>query len=331
MSITDIGAQSLDSFFTAVIKNYHSEQKDNWVKDRPALQHFMENASMRDEGGYLVSYPEAYGTNTTTVFFDGMDRIDTTPQETNLPSQYYWKNIYSAVAIAETDMMANRGKAAIFDLFKARIKQSEKSCRDLINQEFYGDGTNFNFKTFVGVAAGVSATPTADPASGPVGGIPASNTWWQNVQTTLGSWAANGVNGTATDSVFSTYNTCTDGNEVYPTIILSDQATYQYYNQSLVKNERIIQNGTSQTLNMPTLVYGPRNTPWYWDRQCPTGYMYLLNKEDMGFVVDPGWYFTWGPPKSWPDQLAVIRIVKLRFFMRYTRRMFLGVISGITA
>jgi len=131
--------------------------------------------------------------------------------------------------------------------------------------------------------------------------------------------------------VFAMYNTLTDGNEVHPTAIFSDQATYQYYNQSLVKNERIVMNSTAQTLNMPTLIYGPSGIPWYWDRQCPTGTMYLINNTDAKFVVDPRWYLTWGPPKSWPDQEAMVRILKLRLMLTYTRRMFLGVINGITA
>ncbi len=333
MSITDIGPTQLDSFFSSTIKNYKSQIKENFVKYRPAVQHFMEGAGVRDEGGYLVSLPVTYGYNNTTTFFDGMDRIDTTIQETALVAQYYWRNVYSAVAIAETDALANSGKARIFDLMMTRIKQSEKSIRDVVNQEFYGDGTNFSGKTFTGIGAAVTTTPTSDPTAGPVGGIPVSgNTWWQNTATSLGSWAANGVNGTATDGIFTTYNTCTDGGEVYPTIILTDQTTYGYYNQSLVKQERIVmpsENGT--TLNQGRLVYGPNNTPVYWDRQCPTGFLYFLNQGDLKFYVDPRWYLEWGPPKSWPDQEAMIRILKLRLLLATTRRMFLGVVYGITA
>lgn len=334
MSITDIGPTQLDSFFTSTIKNYQSETKENFVKYRPAIQHLMENAGKRSEGGYMISLPATYGFNNTTTFFDGMDRIDTTPQETALPAQYWWRNVYSAVAIAETDSLANSGKSAIFDLMMTRIKQAEKSIRDIVNQEIYGDGTNYNSKTIIGFAAGISTTPTVDPTSGAVGGIPASNTWWQNAAQGTFSWATNGVNGTGADDVFNLYNTLTDGNEVYPTMILSDQSIYQFYNASLVKQERIIQGTRTQavTLNQPfVLVYGPNNTPWYWDRQCPSGYMYMVNNNDVKFYIDPRWYMTWGPPKSWPDQEATVRILKLRILLAYTRRMFLGVASGVTA
>ena len=47
--ITDIGPTQLDSFFSSTIKNYKTTIKENFIKYRPEIEHFMQGAE-RDEG-----------------------------------------------------------------------------------------------------------------------------------------------------------------------------------------------------------------------------------------------------------------------------------------
>lgn len=67
------------------------------------------------------------------------------------------------------------------------------------------------------------------------------------------------------------------------------------------------------------------------DRQCPTGRMYFLNRSAVHFYVDPQMMFTWTEPRAWPNQLVKTRLLSLRCALVYKRRMYLGVIDGITA
>jgi hypothetical protein len=72
---------------------------------------------------------------------------------------------------------------------------------NLVGSEIYSDGTSFGGNTFIGLAAGISTTPTVDPASGAVGGVSAvTYSWWRNNATiSAGSFAANGVKGSSQD------------------------------------------------------------------------------------------------------------------------------------
>ena len=67
------------------------------------------------------------------------------------------------------------------------------------------------------------------------------------------------------------------------------------------------------------------------DRQCPTGRLYMINRSAVHFYVDPQMMFTWTEPRAWPNQLVKTRLLSLRCALVYKRRMYLGVIDGISA
>jgi hypothetical protein len=265
-----------DSFFTSTIKKYEKTLQKNFVEYRPSVNLLMDSYGHKESGGYSVQIPLEFGNNSTTKFFLPYDTIDTTPSEFALPAIYPWRHMASAATVSEIEKVANSGKEKLFDLLEGRIRQAVRSEVNLTGSEIYSDGTSFGGNTFQGLAAGISTTPTADPASGAVGGVSATYPWWRNNATTsAGSFAAHGVKGSTDDLVIAMFNNCTDGMMDRPTAILSAQDVFQFYNQTLLSTVRYVDPLKKGDLSFGGLYY--QDMPWYWDRQCPSGRMYFVN------------------------------------------------------
>ena len=115
----------------------------------------------------------------------------------------------------------NRGQAALFSIVESRLRQVTRTMASVINEAIFLDGTGTGGKSIAGLAALVSTTPS----TGVVGLLdPATNPFWRNTAvTSAGSFAANGVKGTATDVVETAFNNSTDGTYDTPNAIVSAQ------------------------------------------------------------------------------------------------------------
>lgn len=321
-----------DSFMTSTLTKFKPELQQNFIKWRPAFNELFDNYSHKESGGWQVQINTEFGNNANTKFFNPYDTVDTTPSEFALPAFYKWRHVVSSATVSDVEIAANSGKEKLFDLTQGRIRQATRSMVNLLGSEIYSDGTNFGGNTIIGLAAGVSTTPS----TGSVGGIdPASYVYWRNNATTsFGSFAANGVNGTATDLVETMSNNCSDGERTWK-FILSAQNVAEYYNKSQLATFRFVADESSKpgdlATNVNSMSYVYKGRKWYWDRQCPSGRMYFLDNESLYFMVDPQMMFEWSEPRMWPNQLTRTRLLTLRTALCYTSRMFTGVCDGITA
>lgn len=323
-----------DSFLTLTIKNYSDQLQKNFLQYRPSVSVLMDEYGHTDtRGGRIWQGMAEYGTNPTGKFFDGPDTFDQTPAQVAQPIQYQWRYLGSAVSMTKTEMLENSGPVALANLAEVRIRQAVRTMVLILGNETFGNGTNYGGKTIAGLASAISTTPS----TGAVGGLdPATWTWWRNnAITSFGSFAANGVNGSAQDLVLRQFNNCTDGMFDRPTCIISDQTTWEFYNRTNLQPVRYIgtnnpaREGNAADLSFKALEY--QGMKWYWDRQCPTGRMYYLNTNYIHYVIDPRFQFDWTDPMTYPNQLAYTRICGLRLFLATKNRMFLAVNDGITA
>src|SRR5438876_6541045 len=299
-----------DSFLTSTLKKYKPELKKNFIESRPGVNLLMDDYGHEESGGYAVQLRAEFGNNNNTKFISPYDQVPTTPSEYALPMLYQWRHMGSAATVSEIEKAANSGKEKMFDLLDGRIRQAVRSSVNLTGSEIYSDGTSFGGNTIIGLAAGISTTPTVDPASGPVGGIDApSHIWWQNnAITSAGSFAANGVGGATTDLVITMYNNCTDGMMDRPSGILSGQDVYEDYNRSLTSTVRTLDPHKRGDLAFESLDY--HGIAWTWDRQCPSGRMYFVNAKHVYFIVDPSMMFEWYKSSAFPGQVVDIGIMR---------------------
>lgn len=318
-----------DTFFTAVIKNYDTELRKNFLEYRPGIMVLMDNYGKKDtSGGRIWQGIVEYGSNPSITFFDGAGTFSQEVSQTALPIQAQWRYLGGSVGMTKVEMLENRGQAALFNIAESRIRQATRTMATVLNGEVYSDGTNYGGKTITGLASLVSTTPT----TGTVEGLDAAtNPFWRNTAvTSCGSFAANGVKGTAQDLVLTAYNNATDGMTDAPNVLLSDQATLEYYNRTLLSTTRYL-DAQSKTGDLSFRALEYQGVKWYWDRQCPSGRLYGLNTNYVHFVTDPAMLFDWSEPLTYPNQMAFTRLCGTRILLRCTSRMFHFVTDGWSA
>lgn len=324
-----------DSFWTATMANLSPEQAvKNYIEDRPIVRILMDDFGHTDSGGgKFIQSSVDFGENATIKFFDGADVFDQTVSQTDLPITFYWRYVGGSITMTETEMMENRGQAKIFDLAQRRYDQCMRSMNRIVGQQAYSDGQDFGGKSFEGLAACISATPTVDPTARAVGGLSATtNVFWRNsAMTSFGSFAQYGVNGTSDDYWLRMTNLLSDGTSTKPTNIVSAQLPFEYYNRKLLQTVVYYDPTKSKTGDLSFSALQYQGLPWEWDRQCPSGTAYWLNKKFAYFVTDPGMTYRWSKPLTTAPQLAFTRIVGSRLALVVTSRMFLGMASGISA
>jgi hypothetical protein len=323
-----------DSFWTATMANYSPEQAvKNYIEDRPILRILLDDFGHKDSNGGKFIYTSVdFGLNPTIKWFDGADVFDQTVSQTDLPLTYYFRYIGGSITITKTETLENRGQARIFDLFQRRYDQCMRSLNYGLAQQAYSDGSDFGGKSIQGLAAIISTTPTVDPTVRNVGGLSASNTFWRNSAiASFGSFAAFGVNGTSDDYWLRMTNLLTDGAQDRPTNLVSSQLPLEYYNRKLLQTVRVVDptKGKTGDLSFGGLEY--QGMPWEWDRLCPSGTAYWLNRKYLYFVSDPAMTYEWSAPLTVAPQLAFTRIVGSRLALVATNRMFQGVVAGVTA
>jgi len=247
-----------DSFATLTIKNFSKEFQKQFITHRPAVEMLFDGNRYTDaKGGQLWQGIAEYGFNPSVKFFDGADQFSQEVGQFAQPMIYRWRYMGASISMLKTEMLENRGPVALASLIEGRLRQVMRTMNLIIGNEIFGDGTNYGGKTIIGLAAAISTTPTVNATAGNVGSIDATVfKWWQNnAVTSFGSFAAHGVNGTSDDLVLRTWNNCTDGPRT-PTTILSDQATFEYYNKTLLAPVRFVdQVGGTADLSFKKLAY----------------------------------------------------------------------------
>ena len=318
-----------NSFLTVTTKEYSKVMKGQYLTRRPAVGLLFDEYRHTDSnGGRTWQGMVDYGQSATAQFYSGSETFSTQPQEVAQPIRYDWKYLGGSISATQTEMLENSGPVALASLWGLRMKQLNRTFDLIIGNETFSDGTNFGGKSFTGLAAAVSVTPTV----GAVGGLdPAVWPFWQNnAATAFGSFAANGPNGT-TDAWITTWNNCTDGDKK-PTCTISAQNVWEFYQKTCNVPVRFVRpGGQGGTADVTWEALDYMGRPWYWDRQCPTGRAYALQLEDIYFMVDPRFTFKWTGDLTYPDQMAFTRLCGLRFFLKTDRRMFSAVYDGCTA
>lgn len=170
--------------------------------------------------------------------------------------------------------MNSDSETKMLDLLKSKIQQAEMSLSDEISQQLFADGTGNNSKDITGLAAIVAA----DPTTGTLAGINrATYSWWRNqYRASAGSFAASGIT-----YMRQMFNDCARG-RVKPNLVLTDQATFEYYEDALRpefrNTNKSLADGSFENLDF-------KGQPVVYDMDCTAGYMYFLNFKFMNWVV----------------------------------------------
>jgi hypothetical protein len=307
-------SQFLDNLYTTTWQNRQEGTADNVFNATPFWFWMKENGRLIPQrGGRFIEENLEYAANNNIVWLQKGSTVPLNDFEFLTVAQYQWKYIAASIVRFGVDDQQNAGKAKIISLMNSKMENTEQALIEQFEAAITGGpGTTAptgSTEAVVGadlaidglqclVAAAPQTTPGGDGVA--VGGIDSSiYTWWQNQYFSMAgsSFATNGVN-----NMRHMLNNCMN-NRIgdRPDIILSDQQTYEYYEQSVLSYLRITNNKLgdagfeNQTFKQIPMVWSPTI--------ASGGTMYFLNSRFLKLIYDPSMYFTMTEWKPIPDQV----------------------------
>lgn len=318
--LQNYGPGNVDELLTTSLVNMIPGIRDNVFKSNPVFKFFYEGkggGKMRKKGGAALSHGELYARNTTAMSYQRYDTLDTTPQDGLTRDQWAWAQYAATVTIdGFTERVANAGDSKIEDILEAKKMQAEESLMLLLEQHMFQ--ATPGPKDIQSLAAIIAS-------SGQVGGINGTtNTWWQSQVTASGSFAAQGRS-----DLTALWNTISVQNPVGgPEMLVSDQASFQYYESSLVAQERFTDNKLVD-IGIENLKF--KATPWTWSPQASSGVIYALHSKALEFIVNSDTDFLVTPFVQPTNQDARTSKILLACALVSGNRRKAGKLTGITA
>lgn len=237
--------------------------------------------------GNKVLQPIEYSTTGSKGFYNGYDVLDTTPQELFTDASYDWVQCHASITYSGREEALNSGSERVIDLISAKVKNAEKSLKDLFGKQLYSDNNGSTVSSAGASTSGFLGLQAIIDSSGTIGGINRSDySWWQANEAAFGSDTFGTVAGSAGTNTIGRelremYGKCSIDNDT-PNLIVTTRVIFDAYEESLSAQKRF--GASSDTLadaGFQSLKY--RNADIVVDDNCPAGHMYFLNTKYLRF------------------------------------------------
>lgn len=325
MSVPNQG-QTIAAFWEAVI----GTKPTNNIFNSMALFYMLKNGGFQEvvSGGNLFEFSLEYAINTTFKSYGEFEQLDTTRVDVFDCARYNQKIAAGTINFSDLEIARAQDPNQKFALVDAKLQNGKTSAINSLNVMLNGDGTGNGGKDFNGVVNLISTTPT----SGIVGGINRSTfSFWRNRQ------ASGAKTTTAFDNLVagmrSIYNQCSLGGvENTPTGILSDRASFEGYESTLVTIERLnrttkAQGGDSGFLN-DAIQY--KAAGLFYDESAEAGSMRFLNPKFLKLPYLKGYWMKMLEPVEPANQLARVNRIETFGNLCTNGSRYLGVLNSIT-
>lgn len=325
LSYDNLSALTRDKYIPVLVDNIFNSN---------VLTHRMLRKSKAAASGNKVLQPLEYATADAKGFYSGYDVLDTTPTETFTDAAYDWVQSYATISISGKEEALNDGAERVIDLLEAKVKNAEKSIKDMFGTQLYSDNTGSAVTTSGAVTSGFLGLQHMIDSAGTVGGIARGDySWWaaQEASDTSSASYANCVDsshaGYIHKQIRSMYGNCSIDNDV-PSLIVTTQVVFDAYEESLSAQKRFgASDKTLADAGFTNLLY--RGTPIVVDNKCPAGLMFFINEKYIGFRHHRRRNFTFEPFMKPVNQDArVAKILWLGALTMSNPRM-MGKITGL--
>lgn len=315
--------RTYDALLTTTLANYRKDLADNVFDEYPLLSWCngkLAGAMKREkikrslDGGESIVEQVLYERNSTVTKYSGYDPLNLTPQDGMTIARYPWRQIAVSITISGLERRNNSGEAKMLDLWKAKTKQAEMSLRDQLSQDFYG--SNGDGESIDGLGIIVDATGTC-------GGLLQSTfTWWAATETGSGSFAAQGLKDMRT-----LFNTLSYGNNT-PDGLFTTQSIFEFYETSLQPQVRYADESAANS-GFENLRF--KNRPLFFDRDCTSGVVFMLNSKNLKWAVHKDADMTTTDAVTPNDQDATSALILLQGNLTTDERRKHGKLTGVTA
>lgn len=266
-------ALKYDDVFAVTLNGRTKQLADNVSESNALLSRLKEKKKIRPiTGGSKILEELEYGEG-DAIWYSGYDSINYTPKQLFTAAEYQLKLCAVPVAVSGEDLLKNAGKERVLDLFEKRIDNAAKTMKNQMSKAVYSDGTGAGGKEIGGLGLLVSDSPV----TGTVGGIDRSasgNEFWRNKAT---SKALTGDN--IVSEMSKMYLSLSRGTDK-PDLIVSDDALYSLYEQSLMPQQRFTDPKKADS-GFSTLKFKGADVIFDGGQggHCPENHMYFLNTD----------------------------------------------------
>ncbi len=281
MNYDSLTALTKDKFLPVLV--------DNIFNSNVLTFKLLKNAEKLD-GGKKIITPLEYGKNGAQGFYSGYDVLDTTPSDPITGAEWNWKQAYATITISGEEELKNSGDSQVLSLLKSKMKNAEKSLKDLFGDKVFNTGAvGTNDITSIAYDGSNKANHVLN-ADRSLGGIDSTTyTWWDAGNVTAmsdTSWdtmhaVTNGVSALVKEMT-QAYGACTVDNDS-PDLIVTSQIIYDLYESSLAPNKRFEGDQKLADAGFQALRFKGANV--VVDSHVPAGHMYFLNTKYLDFKV----------------------------------------------
>jgi hypothetical protein len=272
------GISPVDDFARATLDEYVQSSVQDQYFDKFNLLGWLESrvGVTKRYGGDNLVVPINIDENDQGGSYQGLDIFANTMQE-SLRNAYFKYAKYQWPIAAEADqILRNKGRAGIIDLWMNKADLALESMRKRINADAFLDGTGNGGKNLDGLGIAVDSTGTYGTIARAT-----ITQWAANEAAVGGALALEGAVGM--NHMFNEASLGSgDASEVGA--IITTQAITEEYESLMAENIRYtsVQAGDA---SFGRLLYKGR--PFIWDRAAPTGIMWFLTPDTFELVVHP--------------------------------------------
>ena len=250
-------------------------------------------------GGRFIEQPLFVKKNETIKFIGKGGTVSLKDNDPMTTIYYEWKYLAGNVTRYWTDEQKNKGKAALIKMVTAKVDGLKDSIVD--DLEIALNEASPNALAFHSLPQLISTTPTA----GTLAGMSRSKTYMQNVATNMSSKSFITYGRKYMSKMFNDCSKYGEGVRRFPTIIITDQATYELYEDEVAEIRQVYVTPGQAGNQLGDLGFGDllfKGRPLTWSPEATAGEMRFINTNFVKFIYDPAEYFDMTEWKAIPEQ-----------------------------
>ena len=252
-----------------------------------------------EDGGRFIEQPLFVKKNETVKFLGKGGTVSLNDNDPMTTIYYEWKYLAGNVTRYWTDEQKNKGKKKLISMVTAKVDGLKDSIAD--DLEIALNAASPGSLDFHSLPQLISTTPS----TGTLAGMARSKTYMQHVATSMSGYSFITYGRKYMSKMFNDCSKYGEGLKRFPTLILTDQATYELYEDEVAEIHQVYVTPGQAGTQVGDLGFGDllfKGRPITWSPEATAGEIRFINTNFMKFTYDPAEFFDMTEWKSIPNQ-----------------------------